>query len=381
MIDEYELNVIVLFFFFRISLQRHCRLKHNGIIRIEMTEKGSNVYQPLATSSGTSNTITSTTMSSSTEANTDKNASTSNAKNITNAPTLLESLKVPTETIQTIDPDQRKLIINFLANSTHASQLGILNAPIAFALTNGQVSAVNFQCKLCNFEAPNAFALNHHIQLHLNDNIGQQQSQQSTNKNVQKNDTIIDLDEDGDTNDKTETNDATAQRSISEKQIEKIQKLRNQPQHESTNETTIPMSTASPEPQTNEERCPHCPFETDRSDILKEHLLCHMCVSGQVNLANCDFCDFSIADESLLAEHTNIHFKMIKNKQKSVAFYTSYDGLEINMIDRQNNNNDNCHPNQYMKTLFPKLNNIDLQYSSDKENKILVDVNTGQIVN
>lgn len=157
--------------------------------------------------------------------------------------------------------------------------------------------------------------------------------------------------------------------------------------------------------QLREEKCPHCPFSTTKIDILKDHLQCHISVSDHVNLANCDHCDFSIADESMLKEHTKIHFDLVKNR-KNVAFYTSYDNLEItaneqfhdsNSTSNSNSNNNNNNNNfdtstttttsstsssiaaAPIKTLFPI--NCGLQVnSSDKENKILIDINTGQVL-
>lgn len=128
-----------------------------------------------------------------------------------------------------------------------------------------------------------------------------------------------------------------------------------------------------------DEKCPHCPFVTNKMDVLKDHLQCHTCVSGRVNLVNCDHCDYSIADETMLKEHVKIHFGLMITAKKNVAFYTSYDSLEINSTEyRHIHTNETTTTVQSIKTLFPTK--YGLEKSSDKENKILVDVNTGQVL-
>lgn len=278
--------------------------------------------------------------------------------------------------LQSLDADQRNLLINLLTKQS--------------ILCNGNVLALikptEFRCQLCSFEAPNEVILTQHIQMHLNSD----QNLISLIASTSNKSATIDLDEAiitskvlnkafSRSNDGTE-NDAS--QSTNSKQLQKIverQILSNGKQNDKT----------SPEKANREEKCPHCPFTTNKSDVMKEHMMCHICESGRVNLANCNFCDFSIADETLLPEHSRIHFGLIKSKQKPVAFYTSYDNLEITTIDRQNNNNsssgdnnnDTSHQNPYanVKTLYPKIN-FDLQYSSDKENKILVDTDTGHVI-
>ncbi|XP_037904007.1 uncharacterized protein LOC119647229 isoform X3 [Hermetia illucens] len=79
-------------------------------------------------------------------------------------------------------------------------------------------------------------------------------------------------------------------------------------------------------------KCPHCPYETSRSAAdLKLHLENHICVSSKKHFATCLHCDFSVPDERTLKEHTALHFKSIKNND--VAFYTSYENLELNLVE------------------------------------------------
>lgn len=242
----------------------------------------------------------------------------------------------------------------------------------------------NRNCHLCNFETNNAFALNQHMKMHSNNS-------DKSNLTVPLTCSVAGIVSSGGTVGDDETssknpnvallkanNEQAKETNI--KQIEKIQELRNL-----ANVSKKPGQSSEGAMQNTKndshEKCPHCPFSTVESEALKDHMMCHICVSGHIDLANCDYCDFSIADESMLNEHNNIHFDLIKNKQKTVAFYTIYDDLEITTIEQQNNNDDR-HPNQFaaVKKLYPNIDNIDFHYSSDKENKILVDINTGQIV-
>lgn len=373
-------------------------MKHDGDIQIEIKIKGSNdAYQPLtlhnstnATTSSSSTTTTSgnapTTVSQESVAGT---SSTSVEKESLSYLTKQYPIKLPVisdanksaadanakETIsgetsaQAMDADQRNLLINLLKNN-----------PL---LCNGNVlaliKAAEFRCQLCNYEAPNEIMLAQHIQMHLgNENNLISLIASTSDKNV-----AIDLDDAIITSKVpnkafTRSGDNSSDADSSKQKISERQVLSNGKQNDKS----------SPEKSNREEKCPHCPFSTNKSDVLKDHMMCHICVSGRVNLANCNFCDFSIADETLLPEHSRIHFGLIKSKQKPVAFYTSYDNLEITTIDQQNNNsssgdnnNDTSHQNPYanVKTLYPKIN-FDLQYSSDKENKILVDTDTGHVI-
>lgn len=383
---------------FEFPLQRHCRLKHDGDIRIEMTEKGSSVYQPLVSSGGApTSTVASTApaavVGAASAPKSDVPAAQSSSAKVIRIQSPNELNKVPADPApqqipiaQCSDSEQRKLIINLLSNPASINQLSILNGSIAFAIGNGQASLLNLRCKLCNFDASNAFALSQHIQTHITASDASSASKPTGDKHQPN--VVIDLDDtitaNQITNNKAPTTSTaieteTENRSINAQQIQKIQELRGQPQREPSHDSPL----AEPS-DAKTEKCPHCPFATADAGAMKEHLVCHICVSGKVNMANCEFCDFSTSDDTKLSQHTNIHFGLIKNKQKTVAFYTSYDNLEITMIDQQhnnNNNNDNQHPNQYtLRTLYPKITNYDFQYSSDKENKILVDVDSGKLM-
>lgn len=129
------------------------------------------------------------------------------------------------------------------------------------------------------------------------------------------------------------------------------------------------------------EKCPHCPFCTTKPDILKEHMQCHISVSGNENQNNCDHCDYSVSDELVLKEHVKLHFSpsslsptLILNR-KSVAFFTCYDGLVLSgKMDSDADGND------VRTTIYPgSADDQEMENVSDKENKkIIVDINTGE---
>lgn len=431
-------------------LQRHCRLKHDGDIQIEIKIKGSkDAYQPLALHGTTNMPIAPTTVATAAAAastptspltssssnnvsmSMDSSAGTSSGgleKESLSYLTKISPIKLPVinsndattkpgggggveqkskevvnsieASINAMDADQRNLLINLLANQTvMANQNGkILCPPMMINLNE-------FRCNLCNFEALNQAHLTQHYQVHLGNEpnlISLIAAGTSTNKNAT---TTIDLDDAittskvlnkafNRTNDGSSSDNDLNQIQMHSKQLQKIVERQILSNGKQNNDKT----THAADKMNRDENCPHCPFSTNKSDVLKEHMMCHICVSGRVNLANCNFCDYSIADETLLPEHSRIHFGLIRSKQKPVAFYTSYDNLEITTIDQQNNNNNNnsnnnnsssggdnnndtSHQNPYanVKTLYPKIN-FDLQYSSDKENKILVDTDTGHII-
>lgn len=127
------------------------------------------------------------------------------------------------------------------------------------------------------------------------------------------------------------------------------------------------------------EKCPHCPFCTTKPDVLKEHMQCHISVSGNQNLNNCDHCDYSVSDELVLKEHVKLHFSssslsptLILNR-KSVAFFTCYEGLMLT----SKNDSDALEGND-IRTIYPIAGDQELENVSDKENKIIVDINTGE---
>lgn len=128
------------------------------------------------------------------------------------------------------------------------------------------------------------------------------------------------------------------------------------------------------------EKCPHCPFCTTKPDVLKEHMQCHISVSGNENEMNCDHCDYSVSDELVLKEHIKLHFSssslsptLILNR-KSVAFFTCYDGLML--TSRNDSDVDGVGDS---RTIYPSDGDQELENVSNKENKkIIVDINTGE---
>lgn len=265
-----------------------------------------------------------------------------------------------------------------------------------------------YQCKRCNFSVTKKHLFKQHMRMHTGEDVASSsddESMQDSSEHTQAVDLTklpgtsgtsahgpIDLDDvisASKVPNKTFTPSTLGQlpQSTISKQILKIQELRNASGRSGDKQKSrveVPSvdadATCNPSsPSSKEEKCPYCPFETAKTDVLKEHLQCHICVSGEVNLANCDHCDFSIADETLLKEHVKIHFGLIKTGKRNVAFYTSYDNLEINSTEyRHIHNNETTTTVQSMKTLFSSK--CGMENSSDKENKILVDVNTGQVL-
>lgn len=267
--------------------------------------------------------------------------------------------------LQTLDADQQNLLINLLAK-----QQILFNGNILTLIKPTDI----VRCSKCNFEAPNDFILSQHIQV--------------AHSNADGN--VIDVDL-GSVSQTTQNGNA---RSIDLDDAIAKNRLPNNKRNADEMDGASKHMTRGKERRQSErlnrdEKCPHCPF-VGKSDVLKEHMHGHFNVSGQRNAIPCNFCDFSSANDELATEHNHIHFGLIKSKQKPVAFYTSYDNLEITTIDQQNNNNtnqngnnnnDSSHQNPYAntKTLYPKIG-LDLHSSSDKENKILVDIETGHIV-
>ncbi|XP_061389161.1 uncharacterized protein LOC133324332 [Musca vetustissima] len=85
----------------------------------------------------------------------------------------------------------------------------------------------------------------------------------------------------------------------------------------------------SPAPE-NVEKCQHCPFESTLSSEFKTHIQQHISVSQQHLAYTCEHCDYTADEQDHIDEHTRIHFNSME-KLKDVAFFTSYDKLELSM--------------------------------------------------
>lgn len=196
-------------------------------------------------------------------------------------------------------------------------------------------------------------------------------------------------------------------RTTIEKQILKIQEYRSKSSVEST-PSTPSKSIQSSRSHDNEEKCPHCPFTTRKANVLKEHMYGHICVSGIENLINCDHCDYSVADEPSLKQHVRLHFTSAftiqpsngdcstsscelspgNGKRKTVAFFTSYDTLVLSSIcaggaGSTDSGGNALRNDDLPKTIFPLpvVNGYSSSLgSSDKENKIVVDISTGETI-
>lgn len=201
---------------------------------------------------------------------------------------------------------------------------------------------------------------------------------------------------------------STSIRTTIEKQILKIQEFRSKSIAETTNSTPS-RSSSSSRSQENEEKCPHCPFTTRKANVLKDHMYGHICVSGLENLINCDHCDYSVADEPALKQHVRLHFTSaftiqpnngdgstsscdlsigIGKQRKTVAFFTSYDTLVLSSIcaggaGSTDSGGNALRSDDLPKTIFPlpTVNGYNTSLgSSDKENKIVVDICTGETI-
>ncbi|XP_058977232.1 uncharacterized protein LOC101894034 isoform X1 [Musca domestica] len=80
----------------------------------------------------------------------------------------------------------------------------------------------------------------------------------------------------------------------------------------------------------NVEKCQHCPFESSLRSEFKTHIQQHICVSQQPLAYTCEHCDYTAEEQDHIDEHTRIHFNSME-KLKDVAFFTSYDKLELSM--------------------------------------------------
>lgn len=199
-----------------------------------------------------------------------------------------------------------------------------------------------------------------------------------------------------------------------EKQIRKLQEMKNAEVND-TNQVNDDQQT--PVPVTGPiivrlEKCPHCPFSTMQPNVLKDHMQCHICVSGIENLINCDHCDYSVANEVALKEHVILHFggagggvidehhavnqTTYLSKRKNVAFFTSYENLIINRkCMRRSSGNCNCNTENSsgtamggckggncdgIKQIYPMFDSHIEGSSDEKENKIIVDIATGEVI-
>lgn len=174
--------------------------------------------------------------------------------------------------------------------------------------------------------------------------------------------------------------------STMEKQIKKIQETR---KLALKSLPTPQTATAAAAMKPRDEKCPHCPFCTQKPEILKDHMQFHISVSGNENQVNCDHCDYSVSDETVLKDHIKLHFTM--STLRNVAFYTSYenlvltnygnctiDGTSSSVSSALNGNADALDNNICRKTIYPIECSMECS-SSDKENRILIDIKTGEV--
>lgn len=138
------------------------------------------------------------------------------------------------------------------------------------------------------------------------------------------------------------------------------------------------------------QRCQHCPFETEQTDELQQHMQKHACISQASDEAQqCAHCDYNCVDEAELEQHTAVHFNA-SEKLKSVDFFTCYDKLEIsveqeaeaeaetetetdNKQPEHNNNQDNVvNANVQQQTLEPEQEQKQPEEPSKKHSTKLI---------
>ncbi|XP_055381830.1 putative uncharacterized protein DDB_G0282133 isoform X2 [Condylostylus longicornis] len=142
------------------------------------------------------------------------------------------------------------------------------------------------------------------------------------------------------------------------------------------------------------EKCSHCPFETNNSEIYKNHLQHHYIVSKTKLNYSCPHCDYSCNEEIGLKSHLQVHFSFLNNNNKIVAFFTSYNNLEINLNKDLSNacaDYEDIFNNLVLyRSLDVKIDNFEIQNNvmlpASSENmqkesdnyKNVVDIKTGQ---
>lgn len=109
------------------------------------------------------------------------------------------------------------------------------------------------------------------------------------------------------------------------------------------------------------EKCPHCPFETDRTETLSAHMQHHRCVvsASPDRQHRCEHCDYAASDARTLRRHVRLHFagfeadvddaddqpgaeesadeensttkctRRLRSARSMVKYFTSYDGLVL----------------------------------------------------
>lgn len=404
--------------------QRHCRLKHNGDINIELIEKGSKtgVYVRLFIPGCSSNSVDKEATGDAAEALPVSSSSNGqqNGSDGKEVPSIVEGGH-PNSTVGTVE-----------VGEVGKEKVRPLQQNQLIQLLNQKPK--HFECGQCPFSSPCRAQLEqHHSKQHPKTTVESNPNQSG----------IIDLDqldlEDeaicasrlenqtplAPSSSRPKTDQPPPKLTTAERQLNRIRDIRLKSRQD---EIHLPPLADSKSAQSRNkvssaERCPHCPYKANTSEKLQNHMQYHVCVSSVENLVNCDHCDYSVADDRALRDHIRLHFDdgttddddgdseldqqpstvTTRSRSAKVTFFTRYDNLVLSTSGSagtstgpgtsKNNNNHHKHNNLNIHNLndecilFPlkqiahqTAESLSESASSDKENKIIVDIRTGEVL-
>lgn len=143
-------------------------------------------------------------------------------------------------------------------------------------------------------------------------------------------------------------------------------------------------------------KCKFCPFNAETPDALQAHLVHHKRFSGKEFPCKCEHCDYGTSTIPLLTEHLKLHFLFIQNSrtdlmtnatnattEKTIAFYTNYDQLELKCIDltskvkeEEEENDENSSSTEFIfnenSDLVRKQKQLELISNVSNKDKIIV---------
>lgn len=286
----------------------------------------------------------------------------------------------------------------------------------------------HFECTKCPFSSPCRVQLDQHLsKQHSLNPVASTSSQQQSS--------IIDLDEldldeaicasrvshqtDNASNNPSQPK-AGSSLTTMERQLKRIHETRQKSRQSEMQLPRVENNPLQSRSKLSTERCPHCPYKANTSEKLQKHMQNHVCVSNVENLVTCDHCDYSVADDRALRDHVRLHFddgttdddeasndsspKPVTTRSRSsrATFYTRFDKFVLSTskpsssagsaepsTSKNSNNNNSKKQNNFNDEriiLFPLKPNAQSEESlsesasSDKENKIIVDIRTGEVL-
>lgn len=123
-----------------------------------------------------------------------------------------------------------------------------------------------------------------------------------------------------------------------------------------------------------DEKCLYCPFQATSVDVLKNHLQCHLAISGHQKSQKCEHCDFSCDNVDRLRDHNKLHFSFLINGSKNLDIFTSFRGLELN-VSKINPNSNDANNNVNGENLVFKEKDVVLDDSdNERQEKVIIDV-------